>query len=146
MGHRVDLQKVIPETYQLLDQLDQMVSASGIDKLHLVLIKIRSSQINGCGYLDLPIEDVLKYGKDARQVDDILSAWRAAKNWFSKDDQIILELTEEITLIARNGLSDEVYDESVSLFGEEMTAKLIAAIVSINAWNRIVISTNVDLF
>jgi alkylhydroperoxidase family enzyme len=70
----------------------------------------------------------------------VLSAWREAKNWFSKEEQLILRLTEEITLIADHGLSDQTYDEAVTLFGEVMTAKLIVAVININALNRVSVS------
>lgn len=43
----------------------------------------------------------------------MLTAWREAKGWFSKQEQLILRLTEEITLIADHGLSDQTCDEAV---------------------------------
>ncbi|WP_418123813.1 carboxymuconolactone decarboxylase family protein [Chryseobacterium sp. PTM-20240506] len=66
-----------------------------------------------------------------------MSAWHEAKNWFTTEEQIILQLTEEITLIGSHGISDSVYDKAVETFGEEKTAHLILAAISINSWNRI---------
>lgn len=142
MANRLNLQKTLPDTYKILSQLDQFVSGSGINKLQQELIKIRASQLNGCAFcLNMHIKDTLKYGEDPKRI-YVLSAWREAKNWFSKEDQAILTLTEEITLISANGLSDDTYNESVSLFGEEVTAMLITAVININAWNRIAVSTH----
>ena len=121
-------------------QLSQAVANSGIDKLHQELIKIRASQINGCAYcLHMHSKDALKHGENPDRL-YVIAAWREAKEWFSKEDQVILRLTEEVTLIADHGLSDRTYDEAVELFGEEMTAKLIAAVININALNRMGVS------
>lgn len=49
----------------------------------------------------------------------------------------MLKMTEEITLIHRQGLTDETYEEAIATFGIEKTAQIIMVIVTINAWNRI---------
>ena len=146
MANRLNLSKLIPDAYQKLIQLDQYVSGSGIDKLQQELIKIRASQINGCAYcMNMHIKDALKYGEDPKRL-YVLSAWREAKNWFSHQDQLILQLTEEVSLIADGGLSDETYDQVVEAFGEEITAKLIIAVININSWNRVGVSLNMHPF
>ena len=137
MANRLNLGKTLPDTYQISMQLSQAVSNSGIDKLHQELIKIRASQINGCAYcLHMHSRDTIKYGEDPNRL-YVIATWREAKKWFSEEEQIILRLTEEITLISNHGLSDQTYEEAISLFGEEMTAKLIVAVININALNRI---------
>lgn len=146
MGNRLNLQKLIPDAYQKLVQLDQFVSTSGINELQQELIKIRASQINGCAFcMNMHIKDALKHGEDPKRI-YVLSAWREAKKWFSEEDQLILMLTEEVTLIANGGLSDETYSKVVEVFGEETTAKLIIAVININAWNRIGVSLNMHPF
>ena len=142
MAKRFILRELIPDTHQIFMQLSQAVTKLGIDKLQQELIKIRASQINGCAYcLNKHCMDAIKYGEDPKRL-YVLSAWREAKNWFSKEDQVILKLTEEITLIANHGLSDQTYEEAIALFGEEMTAKLIVAVININALNRLAVSLN----
>lgn len=123
-------------------QLSHAVANTGIDNLHQELIKIRASQINGCAYcLHKHFRDAIRYGEDPKRL-FVLSAWREAKNWFNKEEQVILRLTEEITLIAEHGLSDQTYEEAIALFGEAMTAKLIVAAININALNRLAVSIN----
>jgi len=146
MGNRLNLQKLIPEAYQKLIHIDQYVSTSGINELQQELVKIRASQINGCAFcINMHIKDALKHGEDPKRI-YVLSAWREAKKWFSEEDQLILMLTEEITLIANGGLSDTTYNKAVEIFGEETTAKLIIAIININAWNRLGVSLNLHPF
>ncbi len=61
-------------------------------------------------------------------------------SFFSEEEKILLEMTEEITLIHQRGLSDETYAKAQNLFDEHYIAQAIMAIVTINAWNRIEIS------
>ena len=137
MANRLNIGKLLPESYQIFMQLSQAVAQSGIPQIQQELIKIRASQINGCAYcLSMHSKDAVKYGEDPKRI-YVLSAWREAKKWFSEEEQVLLTMTEEITLIADKGLSDETYEAAVRLFGEEMTAKLIVAIININALNRI---------
>lgn len=146
MANRINLSKLIPDAYQKLIQLDQYVSGSGIDKLQQELIKIRASQINGCAFcLNMHIKDALKHGEDPKRI-YVLSAWREAKNWFSQQDQLVLRLTEEVSLIADGGLTDETYNQVIEAFGEETTAKLIMAVININAWNRLGVSLSMHPF
>lgn len=137
---RLLMREHFPESVQLMSSLDELIRNAGIDPLQLELIKIRASQINGCAYcMNKHIGDALAQGGDQRNI-NVLSGWREAANWFSEEEQAILRLTEEITLISKQGLSDEVYDKALELFGASRLAALIMAIVSINAWNRVGVS------
>lgn len=142
MSKRLNLGELIPESYQIMVQMSQFVANTGIDKLQQELIKIRASQINGCAYcMNLHSEETLKLGENPKRL-HVLSAWREAKDWFSNEDQVILKITEEITLISNHGLSDKTYQEAIELFGEVMTAKIIIAVININAFNRVGVSLN----
>ncbi len=54
---------------------------------------------------------------------------------------MVLQLTEEVTLISADGVSDETYDNVVKAFGENVMAQLIMQVIIINSWNRIAVST-----
>jgi alkylhydroperoxidase family enzyme len=69
-----------------------------------------------------------------------MSVWREAPSIFSEEEQLLLAMTEEITLISQHGLSDDLYDKAIKLFGTEKTAQIIMAICTINVWNRIGVS------
>jgi AhpD family alkylhydroperoxidase len=137
MSTRLSIKELIPDSYQLIAQLSQYVANAGIDTLQLALIKIRASQINGCAYcLHKHSNEAIKNGENPERL-YLLDAWQEAKEWFSREDQAILKLTEEVTLIADNGLTDETYEEAVGIFGAEMAAKLIMAVININTLNRL---------
>ncbi len=141
MEKRIDFSKVQPAAYNVMEVLDKYVNESSIDRLHLEFIKIRASQINGCAYcVDAHSTDARKLGESEQRV-FLISAWREAGELFSPQERLLFQLTEEITLIHQHGLSDAVYEKAITLFGEEKTEQMIMAIVTINAWNRIGVAT-----
>lgn len=137
MKARLFIGKVYPKAFQALNAMDLVIKESDIDKWHQELIKIRASQINGCAFcLDKHVQDALALGSDPRKI-NLVGAWKEAISHFTQEEQLILRLTEEITLISIDGLSDEVFNDCITLFGENLTAQLITAATIINAWNRI---------
>jgi len=141
MSKRINFNDVQPGAYDAMEALDKFVEETSIDKLHKEFIKIRASQINGCAYcVDAHSHDALNLGESLQKV-LLISAWREAKNIFSEEEQLLFQVTEEITLIHQHGLSDETYRKAIQVFGEEKTAQIIMAIVTINAWNRIGVAT-----
>ncbi|MFC4213551.1 carboxymuconolactone decarboxylase family protein [Pedobacter lithocola] len=136
------MNEAFPESYKLLREIDTLIKKTGIPPLYLELIKLRASQLNGCAYcLNIHSNDAIKYGEDPKRI-YVLSAWREAKEWFTEEEQVILQLTEEITQIRNHGISDEVYNKSIELFGEQKTAYLITAAININSWNRLGVGLN----
>jgi AhpD family alkylhydroperoxidase len=141
MKNRFDIQKVEPNAYKAMFALEDYLQNSGLSKSHLELIKIRASQINGCAFcINMHTLDALKQGETPQRI-FLLNAWKETE-LFTKEEQIVLAITEEVTLIHKNGLSNETYEQAKQLFNENYIAQIIMAIVTINAWNRIAISTN----
>lgn len=142
MESRFKMGEVQPEAYKVLFELNKYVLKSGIDKLQREMIKIRASQINGCAYcVNSHTRDARKLGETEQRI-YLMSVWRESPNVFNEEDQCLLAMTEEITLIHQHGLSDDLYNKAIALFGEEKTAEIIMAIITINAWNRIGVSLN----
>lgn len=141
MDQRFDMGQVLPKAYQAMYGLESCITQSGLSKTHLELLKIRASQINGCAFcLDMHTKDALKQGETNQRI-FLLNAWRET-SLFTEQEKAVLAITEEITFISQNGLSEETYILAKQLFEEDYIAKIIMAVVAINAWNRIAISTN----
>ncbi|MNS80227.1 hypothetical protein D3C72_1138970 [compost metagenome] len=87
-------------------------------------------------------KDALQYGESTQRI-FLLNAWRET-NLFTEEEKVILSITEEITLIHNQGLSDETYKKAVQFFDKNTIAQIIMAIVTINAWNRIAVSTQLE--
>lgn len=140
MISRINIQETDPAAYNAMLNLEEYLQKSQLSKTHLELIKIRASQINGCAFcINMHTSDALKQGETAQRI-FLLDAWRETQ-LFSEEERTVLALVEEITLINKNGVSDATYNQAVALFSEEYVAQLIMAAVTINAWNRIAIST-----
>jgi AhpD family alkylhydroperoxidase len=139
MNKRMDLSVVEPDGFRTMLGFEKYISTTGLTKIHYELIKIRASQINGCAYcLDMHNRDARKYGETEQRL-YTLSAWRDTP-FFNKEEQAILALTEEVTLIHKH-VSDETYNNAVALLGEKYTAQVIMAVIIINGWNRLSIAT-----
>ena len=137
MGTRFKMGKVYPASYKALNSLDQLNASSSVEEWYQELIKIRASQINGCAYcVNMHTQDALKLGIDARKI-NLINVWREADNIFTEEEQLVIRMTEELTLIHQHGLSNSVYEKALALFGEEKTAQLIMVVITINAWTRI---------
>lgn len=141
MSKRKPIYSVDPKAYDGMLKLEQYLDESQLTVTHKELIKIRASQLNGCGYcLDLHTKDALAYGESARRL-LVLAGWRETE-LFTVEEQVILALTEAVTFIHQGGISNELYQQAEQLFGATYLAQLIMCMVTINAWNRIGVATH----
>ncbi|OPA76186.1 alkylhydroperoxidase [Paenibacillus selenitireducens] len=140
MEQRMQMAAINPEGYRAMSGLEQYVAASTLDKKLLELIKIRASQINGCAFcLDMHTKDARKIGETEQRI-YTLPAWRETP-YFTPEERSVLALTESVTLVTEGHVPDDVYDEAARYFEPKQLADIIMAIITINAWNRIAIST-----
>ena len=143
MEKRININEVEPQAYKAMYALEGYMATSQLSKTHKELIKIRASQINGCAFcIDMHTKDALKYGETNQRI-FLLNAWRET-DLFTEEEKVILAITEEITLIHNCGLSDETYQKAEQFFDKNTIAQIIMAVVTINAWNRIAVSTQLE--
>jgi len=136
MNHRA----VQPAAYKVMIGLETFVAGCGLDKKLYELIKLRASLINGCAYcVDKHSRDMRSMGEPEERVYQI-SVWRETPIYSDREKAVLL-LTEAVTRIADGGLPDDVYETVRAFFEERDIVDLIMAINTINAWNRIAIST-----
>ncbi len=141
MENRVNIQQTEPGAYKAMYALEGYLATTQLTKTQKDLVKIRASQINKCAFcIDLHTRDALKNGETAQRI-FLLDAWRET-NLFTEEEKALLAITEEVTLISNHGLSDETYKKAAQFFNPSYIAQIIMAIATINAWNRIAISTN----
>jgi AhpD family alkylhydroperoxidase len=134
---RIDLGQEARDSYRALAALDRSVE---LDPVLRELVKIRVSQINGCAYcLDMHLHDARELGISNQRL-DTLWAWREAP-FFTARERALLALAEAVTLLHRGPVPDAVYDEAARHFEPPELAQAIYAIVAINAWNRIAITS-----
>jgi len=116
----------------------QVVGESALPKPVQELVKLRASQINGCGVCtDMHTKDALAAGETQLRL-NLVAAWRDA-TVFTEAERAALALAEEGTRLAdaSTGVSDEAWQAVRKHYDEEQQAALIAVIAVINAWNRL---------
>lgn len=139
MNARIKINVVEPAGYKAVLGLEKFIESTPLTKTHKDLIKIRASQINGCAFcIDMHTKEARKAGETEQRI-YALNAWRDAP-FFTEEERAILALTEEVTLISDH-VKDETYEQAAKLFDESYLAQLIMAIITINVWNRIGITT-----
>jgi AhpD family alkylhydroperoxidase len=144
MEKRLNIYVTEPQAIKAMNALEGYLATTQLSKTHKELIKIRASQINRCAFcINMHTKDALKNGETNQRI-FLLNAWRET-DLFTEEERILLAMTEEITLIGNHGLSDETYKKASHFFNENMIAQILIAVVTINAWNRIAISTHMEL-
>jgi AhpD family alkylhydroperoxidase len=140
MEQRLHIDQLLPESWKAMYTLTGSTLRSNITPIQKELIKIRASQINGCAFcLDMHTKDALKHGETTQRI-FLLNAWKET-NLFSEEEKALLAITEEVTLISQHGLTETTYQNALKYFNEESVAQIILAVVVINAWNRLSISS-----
>ncbi|WP_077801202.1 carboxymuconolactone decarboxylase family protein [Streptomyces sp. JHA26] len=124
-----------------INSAGKVVADSGLPAATQELVKIRASQINGCGFcLDMHTKDAAKAGETSLRL-NLVAAWREAKV-FTDAERAALELTEQGTRIADGrGVSDEAWAEAAKHYDEEQLAALVGLIAVINTYNRLNVIT-----
>ncbi|TCC93518.1 carboxymuconolactone decarboxylase family protein [Pedobacter frigiditerrae] len=144
METRINIGQIEPLAYKALMGIETYLAATSLNKTHKELIKIRASQINGCAFcINMHTTDARKHGETEQRI-YLLNAWREVANLYTEEERIILALTEEMTLIANGGVSDETYKKANSFFDDNQLAQIMMAIIAINAWNRMAIATQMQ--
>jgi len=139
MEQRMNIDQAEPAIYKAMAVADNKISSFELDPKLRELIKIRVSQINGCGYcINSHTKDALKLGESTQRL-FALSAWWETP-FFTEEERAVLKLAEQITHISHKGVTEEVYREALRLLGEKKLAQVIFATITINSWNRIAIS------
>ncbi len=137
---RMEIYKVSPELYDAMMKLSA-ASAKGVDPIIGELVKIRASQINHCAFcLDMHVADARKLGESEQRL-ALVAAWDEAGNLFTERERAALELTEAITELHHGHVADAVYAKAAAVFDEKELAQVIAMAVTINAWNRLNVTT-----
>ncbi|WAP55947.1 carboxymuconolactone decarboxylase family protein [Streptomyces sp. S465] len=102
------------------------------------LVKIRASQINGCGFCtDMHTKEAAHAGETSVRL-NLIATWREA-TVFTDAERAALELAEQGTRIAdaAGGVTDEAWANAAKHYDEEQLTALVSLIAIINAFNRL---------
>jgi AhpD family alkylhydroperoxidase len=137
---RLEAQKVSPAAYQAMLGLEMFVrKQSKLEPAVIELVKMRTSQINGCAYcIDMHSKDARAEGETEQRI-YALSAWEETP-FFTDRERAALALAEAITLVREGHVPEAVYERAKKSFSEEELVNLTLAIITINGWNRLAIT------
>lgn len=139
MEPRIDVRKVAPGAREAMYGLEKYVHESGVEPSLLELVKLRASQINGCGYcVDMHTKDARARGETEQRLYASV-VWRETP-FFTDRERAALAWTETVTLVSQGQVPDYVYELARKHFSEKELVDLTLAIVAINGWNRLAIS------
>ena len=140
MKPRFSYSDAAPGAYQAMLGLEQYLHGCGLEEPLIHLVKLRASQINGCAYcLDMHWKDLRAIGENEQRLYS-LDAWRECP-WYTDRERAALEWTEAVTLITNGHVPDHVYETVRAMFNDRDLANLTLVITTINAWNRLAISS-----
>jgi AhpD family alkylhydroperoxidase len=143
MKSRIDFTRVSPQVLKPLFALQAQIETSGLEHSLLELVKMRSSQLNGCAYcLDMHSKDARAAGETEQRL-YLLDAWRET-SLYSERERAALAWTEAVTLVAEGHVPDDVYDAVSNVFTEQELVALTLAIAAVNSWNRLNIAFRME--
>jgi AhpD family alkylhydroperoxidase len=136
MQPRIEIASVSPGVYKAMLGLETYLRQCGLDTKLLDLVKLRASQINGCGFcIDMHWKDLRAAGETEQRLYG-LNAWRESP-YYTDRERAALAWAEAVTRIADGHVPDEVFEDVHRYFNDKELADLTLGIVAINGWNRL---------
>jgi AhpD family alkylhydroperoxidase len=136
MHARTDFYTASPDAMKAMVALEVAVSKLGLEPSLLELVKLRSSQINGCAFcVDMHTTDARKAGETDRRLHGV-GVWRETP-FFTPREQAALAWTEALTSVAATHAPDADYELLQAQFSPKEQVDLTLAINTINGWNRL---------
>src|SRR5437016_4475166 len=140
MEERIHYTKVSPGAYHAMLGLEHYLHECGLEESLIHLIKLRTSQINGCAYcLDMHWKDLKSIGESDQRLYELNALEESP--FYTDRERAALAWTESVTKVSETRVPDSVYEEVRKQFSEKELADLTVAIATINAWNRLAIAS-----
>ena len=119
-----------------------VIEDSTLPKSTGIMVMLRASQINGCGFCtDIHSKDAAYAGETSVRI-NLVAAWRESKV-FTDAERAALEMTEQGTRMAdaAGGVTGEAWTNAATHYDEDQLAALVSLIALINASNRLDVIT-----
>lgn len=129
---------ILPDVMAPIQALAKSTESALPEKLR-GLVHMRASQINGCAFC-LELHTKFLHTDEPQNRLLTVAAWRDSP-FFTEAEKAALALTEAVTLIADEGVSDAVWDEARRHFDEKQLAALVMHVTIVNMWNRLNVAT-----
>ena len=129
------------ELLSLLEAVEKAIGGRGIDPMLRHLVKLRASQINGCGYcVKMHTREAREDGETNERLDRLV-VWRHVDD-FTPDEKAALAWTEALTELPKDADFGSLREALRGHFSEPEITTLTAMAGMINLWNRVQISNH----
>ena len=134
--------ELMTQFFRKFNGAGQVATGSALPRTTQELVKVRASQINGCGLCtDMHTKEAAAADETQLRL-NLVAAWRDT-TVFTEAERAALALAEEGTRLAdaATGVSDETWQAVRKHYDDEQLAALIIVVATINAWNRLNVIT-----
>ena len=139
MTARLDYVSASPAGIKALGAVYNHVLKSGLPELLVLLVYLRTSQINGCAYcIDMHSRDLVERGMSLDKL-VLVPVWRESGALFNDVERAALAWAETVTCVPQTGIPDGEYEAAASVFEAKDLADLTIAVGLMNAYNRLAI-------
>ncbi|MDD1968533.1 carboxymuconolactone decarboxylase family protein [Pseudomonas sp. NPDC090203] len=139
MTSRIDYHQASPVAMKAMQALEQAVNRLPLDATLAALVKLRTSQLNGCAWsVDRFTHEASLQGESERKLYAV-AVWRESP-LFSDRERAALGWTEVVTRIAHTHAPDSDYAWLSEHFSESERVDLTLLISTVNSWNRLTVS------
>lgn len=143
---RTNIGTLQPQLYQATIAMSQAADAAaqdvGLSPQLLELVRIRVSQLNGCGFcLRMHTRDALARGATMERI-ALLPAWRET-TYFDEVERDALALAERVTAISGSRAAEKL--EPATALTRPQAAAITWVSIVINSFNRIAITSHYSI-
>jgi AhpD family alkylhydroperoxidase len=136
MAARIPFPHVPKDLMAAMMHVENYVNSCGFSARLLELLRLRTSQINGCAYcIDMHYKEAIAAGEEPLRLYS-LSVWRDT-DFYDAKEQAALAWCEGVTSAHDNNLTGNLFAEIQRHFKDDEIANLTLAITQINSWTRL---------
>lgn len=136
MAVRIAFSHVPKDLMATMMHVENYVNSRGFSVRLLELLRLRTSQINGCAYcIDMHYKEAIAAGEEPLRLYS-LSVWRDT-DFYDAKEQAALAWCEAVTSIHNYNLTDNLFIEMQQHFTDDEIAHLTLTITQINSWTRL---------
>ena len=133
---RLKLNRNASDALQALASIEKLTSASKLNVNLRHLVKLRASQINGCGHCVAMHTDEARLDGETNERLDRLVVWREVAD-FTEDECAALACTEALTQLRDTENISRIHKELTRHYTDGQIATLTVTVAMINVWNRL---------
>lgn len=131
----------VPDIQQAFEGIEALLASKGFDTSLHHLVKLRASQINGCGFcVKMHTLEARRDGETDKRLDRLV-VWRHVKD-YTAAEKAALTWTEALTKLDPSCNYEGARAGLLAHFTEQQISVLTSIIVMINLWNRLQVSNH----